>query len=83
MSSEPAGTDDGVDAPVDEFTVTGENTFEFMPGPLTGITCPCCFKDMLLRDVIRLGECNSCGAAVELKLAVERPSDDCPADGSP
>ncbi|AQL44074.1 hypothetical protein BV210_15790 [Halorientalis sp. IM1011] len=68
MSSEPAGTDDGVAPREQEFTVTRNNTFEFMPGPLTGISCPCCFKDMLLKDVIRAGECNSCGADLELTL---------------
>jgi uncharacterized protein (DUF983 family) len=68
MSSEPAGTDDSVEPRGQEFTVTDDNTFEFMPGPLTGISCPSCFKDMLLKDVIRLGECNSCGADLELTL---------------
>ncbi|SDF75671.1 hypothetical protein [Halorientalis regularis] len=71
MSSEPAGTDDGAGPRVQEFAVTQNNTFEFMSGPLTGISCPCCFKDMLLKDVIRLGECNSCGAGLELSLTAE------------
>ena len=71
MSSEPAGTDDGVAPRGQEFTVTRDNTFEFMPGPMTGISCPACFRDMLLKDVIREGECNSCGAELELTLTAE------------
>jgi hypothetical protein len=70
MSSEPAATDDDV---VDgqEFAVTQQNTFEFLPGPLTGIACPCCFKDQLLKDVIRDGECASCGASLELSITAK------------
>jgi hypothetical protein len=71
MSSEPVGTDDGIGQRVQEFTVSGNNTFEFLPGPMTGISCPCCFKDMLLKDVIRQGECNSCGADMELTLKAQ------------
>jgi hypothetical protein len=76
MSSEPAGSDEAVqDGPVQEFTVTPENTFEFMPGPLTGISCPQCFRDMLLKDVIRKGECNSCGADLELSIRSSASAD--------
>lgn len=71
MSSEPVDTDDGAAPRVQTFSVTADNTFEFMPGPLTGISCPCCFRDMLLKDVIRHGECNSCGADLELTLRAQ------------
>jgi len=67
MASDPAGQDGTLESP-QEFTVSRQNTFEFMPGPLTGISCPCCFKDQLLKEVIRTGECNSCGAGLELTL---------------
>ncbi|MFB6084635.1 MAG: hypothetical protein ABEJ94_10365 [Halorientalis sp.] len=76
MSSEPAGTDDGAVPREQEFTVTGDNTFEFVPGPLTGISCPCCFRDVLLRDVIREGACNSCGAELELTLTARADESD-------
>lgn len=48
--------------------MTDENTFAFLPGTQTGISCPNCFRDMLLQEVIHRGECNSCGADLELTL---------------
>lgn len=67
MRSEPAWTDDG-EGSVQELTVTRQNTFDFVPGPHIGIPCPCCFRDQLLEEVIRHGECLSCGADLELTL---------------
>lgn len=64
MSSEP---DDG---PVQEFELDDSNTFSFLPGPMAGVTCPACFKNMLLKEVISDGECNSCGAELELTLSI-------------
>jgi hypothetical protein len=75
MSSEPASGDDGNLGGSQEFTVTRQNTFSFMPGPLTGISCPHCFRDMLLKDVIREGECNSCGTSLELTLKADTTDD--------
>lgn len=68
MSSGPAEHDDGATGRVQEFSVGQDNTFEFLPGPLTGISCPCCFKDQLLKEVIVQEECTSCGADLELTL---------------
>lgn len=53
-----------------EFTLTAENTFGFLPGPMTGVSCPSCFKDQLLKEVISEGSCTHCGATLELTLAV-------------
>ncbi|MFB6166527.1 MAG: hypothetical protein ABEJ31_15315 [Haloarculaceae archaeon] len=72
MSSEPAGSDDvGSGRRAQEFTVTPENTFAFIPGPRTGIACPNCFRDQLLAEVIERGECTGCGAALELTISAE------------
>ena len=68
MSSEPAESSDSRAGSVQEFNVTPENTFQFMPGPMTGISCPSCFRDQLLRDVIEHGECRSCGADLQLTV---------------
>ncbi|MFD1589064.1 hypothetical protein ACFR9U_18950 [Halorientalis brevis] len=68
MSSEPDEQNDVRAGQVQEFSVTRENTFQFMPGPMTGISCPCCFHDQLLRDIIERGECRSCGADLQLSL---------------
>ena len=57
-----------VDGRAQEFELDGENTFSFLPGPMVGVACPACFKDTLLKDVIAQGECNSCGAELELTL---------------
>jgi DNA-directed RNA polymerase subunit RPC12/RpoP len=35
---------------------------------MAGVACPVCFRDILLKDVIADGECNSCGAELELTL---------------
>ncbi len=69
MSSEPA---DGIGGNGSEgsFTLDDGNTFSFMPGPMTGVTCPACFRDQLLKEVIARGECRSCGAQLELTLSV-------------
>jgi DNA-directed RNA polymerase subunit RPC12/RpoP len=45
-----------------------DNTFSFLPGPMAGVACPACFRDILLKEVIESGECNSCGAELELTL---------------
>lgn len=62
MSTEPA------DGRARTFELDSENTFTFLPGPMAGVACPACFKDTLLKDVIAEGECNSCGADLELTL---------------
>jgi len=67
MASDPAGQDGTLESP-QEFTVSRQNTFEFMPGPLTGISCPNCFRDQLLKEIIRRGECTQCGTSLELTL---------------
>ena len=69
MSTEPA------DGRARTFELDSENTFSFLPGPMAGVACPSCFRDMLLKDVISNGECNSCGAGLELTLTA-RPGDD-------
>ena len=68
MSSEAGGSTDG--APTARYTLTESNTFGFLPGPMTGVSCPSCFKDQLLRDIISDGACKHCGSALELTLAV-------------
>lgn len=62
MSTEPA------DGRGRTFELDSENTFSFLPGPTAGVACPACFKDILLKDVISEGECNSCGADLRLTL---------------
>ncbi|WP_255195585.1 hypothetical protein [Halorarius litoreus] len=52
------------------YTLTERNTFGFLPGPMTGVSCPSCFKDQLLRDIITEGTCKHCGASLELTLSV-------------
>ncbi|WP_254534997.1 hypothetical protein [Halomarina litorea] len=51
-----------------EVRLDGDNTFQFMPGPMDGVACPCCFRDQLLREVIASGRCTACGAELELAL---------------
>lgn len=70
MASEPSG-EDRPDAGGGTFRLTGENTFPFLPGRTTGVTCPCCFRDQLLGEVIRSGTCNGCGAKLEVTLSAE------------
>lgn len=65
MSTEPASS--GRSA---ELTLTDANTFSFLPGPMAGATCPACHRQILLKEVISGGECNSCEASLELTLAV-------------
>ena len=62
MSTEQA------DGSTQTFELDSENTFSFLPGPMAGVACPACFRDILLKDVIADGECNSCGADLELTL---------------
>lgn len=52
-----------------EYTLTESNTFSFLPGTMTGVTCPACFKDQLLKEVIATGECTHCDATLELTLS--------------
>lgn len=75
MSSEPESSSDPSAGPVQEFNVTRENTFQFMPGPMMGISCPSCFHDQLLRDIIEVGECRSCGAELQLSLKARTDSE--------
>ena len=62
MSTEQA------DGSAQTFELDSENTFSFLPGPMAGVACPACFRDILLKDVIADGECNSCGADLKLTL---------------
>ena len=53
-----------------EVTLTEENTFGFLPGPMRGVSCPSCFHDQLLGELISDGECRACGATVDVRLEV-------------
>lgn len=64
MSTEP--TSSGGSA---ELTLTDANTFSFLPGPMAGATCPACHRQILLKEVISDGACNSCDARLELTLS--------------
>lgn len=57
-----------------EVALTEGNTFGFLPGPMQGVSCPSCFHDQLLRDLISSGECRSCDAEIDVKLEV-RPGE--------
>lgn len=70
MATEPAG------GRAQAFELDIENTFSFLPGPMAGVACPACFRDVLLKDVIERGECNSCGAALELTLTARPAGED-------
>lgn len=63
------------DGPAQVFELDLGNPFSFLPGPMAGVACPACFRDVLLKDVIANGGCNSCGAVLELTLTA-RPTDD-------
>lgn len=65
MSLDPGQTGDARG----EYTLGESNTFSFLPGTMTGVSCPACFKDQLLKEVIRAGECRHCGTALELTLS--------------
>lgn len=54
--------------PEQSFTLDEENTFSFVPGPMLAVTCPSCFKNQLLKEVVARGSCTSCGADLELTL---------------
>lgn len=69
MSSEAGGSDGG-SVPTAQYSLTEQNTFGFLPGPMTGVSCPACFKDQLLRDIINDGACKHCDASLELTLSV-------------
>jgi hypothetical protein len=66
---------DGAGRRAQAFELDSENTFSFLPGPMAGVACPACFRDILLKDVIEDGECNSCGAVLELTLTAT-PTED-------
>jgi hypothetical protein len=53
-----------------EFVLDGDNTFGALPGAMTAVSCPSCFNQQLLKDVIDRGTCRSCGAELELTLSV-------------
>lgn len=65
MSTGPA------DGETREFELTEANTFSFMPGRMAGVTCPSCFCEMLLKEAIAEGECNSCGTELSVTLTVK------------
>jgi hypothetical protein len=50
------------------FTLGTDNTFSFLPGSMLGVSCPACFRDQLLKEVVARGECTQCGADLELTL---------------
>lgn len=52
-----------------ELTLTDANTFSFLPGPMAGATCPACHRQILLKEVISAGACNSCDAPLDLTLS--------------
>jgi uncharacterized protein (DUF983 family) len=54
-----------------EFVLDRENTFGALPGTMTAVSCPSCFNQQLLKDVIDTGTCRSCGADLELTLSVQ------------
>jgi hypothetical protein len=62
MSTDDGGT---------EFVLDRENTFGALPGTMTAVSCPSCFNQQLLRDVIEGGRCRSCDAELELRLSVQ------------
>lgn len=50
-----------------EVQLSESNTFRLLPG-MDGVACPNCFRDQLLREVVRSGECTGCGASLEVTL---------------
>jgi len=50
------------------FTPGTDNTFGFLPGPMLEVSCPACFRDQLLREILSRGVCTQCGATLELTL---------------
>ena len=59
-------TDDGLM----EFVLDHDNTFDALPGTMTAVSCPSCFNQQLLKEVIHGGRCRSCDADLELTLSV-------------
>lgn len=51
-----------------ELVLDGDNTFGALPGAMTGVTCPSCLRQQLLKEVIDRGECTACGTELELTL---------------
>ncbi|MFC6835279.1 hypothetical protein [Halomarina ordinaria] len=54
-----------------EVALSESNTFRFLPGAMDGVSCPCCFRDLLVREVIERGACTGCEASLELRLVSE------------
>jgi hypothetical protein len=54
-----------------EFVLDGDNTFAGLPGTMKAVSCPSCFSQQLLKDVIDTGRCRSCDADLELTLSVQ------------
>lgn len=52
-----------------EFILNEGNTFGALPGAMTGVTCPSCLRQQLLKEVIDRGECTACGTTLELTLS--------------
>ncbi|MFC7227446.1 hypothetical protein N0B31_08530 [Salinirubellus salinus] len=50
------------------FTLDADNTFQFLPGPMLGVSCPTCFRDQLLREILSTGVCTHCGTELEVTL---------------
>lgn len=53
-----------------EFVLDRDNTFGALPGTMTAVSCPSCFNQQLLKDLIDSGTCRSCGTDLELTLSV-------------
>jgi hypothetical protein len=53
-----------------EFVLDRDNTYGALPGTMTAVSCPSCFNQQLLKDVIHTGRCRSCDADLELTLTV-------------
>lgn len=70
MATEPARS--GMST---ELTLTDANTFSFLPGAMAGATCPACHRQILLKEAISGGECNSCESPLEVTLTAT-PRDD-------
>ncbi|MFB6172142.1 MAG: hypothetical protein ABEJ23_06385 [Haloarculaceae archaeon] len=67
-------SNEGASEPGRQVTLTEQNTFGFLPGPMRGVSCPRCFHDQLLVELIDGGECRACGATIDVSLTV-RPEE--------
>jgi hypothetical protein len=65
MSLDPAGD---ARETGQSFTLGEGNTFSFLPGPMLGVSCPACFHDQLLKEVVSRGACTHCDTELELTL---------------